>query len=223
MDGEGDGLHHVGHVPYGFSFAALGRDQHRRHQLWHDSEAFRQGSSDGYRFLVLYLGKFLCKLLDAYPFWNAPAHLPQIFTGYLVPFFYIPSYAQISLGTSRALALYSVVIAQGASIVGRMIFATLALHVGVMIPWVMCVSVSAILCYAWIGIKTKAAFCAFCALYGEYPRRYWLGRKDDSTDDFEKDSSRVPSSLFHQVFSQSSVLTRKSLELGWEWPNRLVP
>ncbi|ETI29208.1 hypothetical protein G647_01661 [Cladophialophora carrionii CBS 160.54] len=89
-----------------------------------------------------------------------------IFTGYLVPFFYIPSYAQLSLGTSRALALYSVVIAQGSSVIGRMIFATLALHIGVMIPWVMCASVSAILCLGWIGIKTTAAFCGFCALYG---------------------------------------------------------
>lgn len=84
----------------------------------------------------------------------------------MVPFFYIPSYAQLSLGTSRALALYSVVIAQGSSVLGRMVFATLALHIGVMIPWITCVSVSAILCLAWVGIKTAAAFCGFCALYG---------------------------------------------------------
>jgi hypothetical protein len=83
-----------------------------------------------------------------------------------VPFFYIPSYAQLSLGTSRALALYAVVIAQGASVIGRMIFATLALHFGVMMLWVTSSSVSAILVLGWIGVKSTAAFCVFCALYG---------------------------------------------------------
>ncbi|KIW80440.1 hypothetical protein Z517_07056 [Fonsecaea pedrosoi CBS 271.37] len=89
-----------------------------------------------------------------------------LFTGYLVPFFYIPSYAQFVLGTSRALALYSVVIAQGSSVVGRMIASTAALHIGVMIPWLICGFVSAILCLAWIGIHSIGAFCAFTALYG---------------------------------------------------------
>ncbi|OAP62109.1 hypothetical protein AYL99_04312 [Fonsecaea erecta] len=89
-----------------------------------------------------------------------------LFTGYLVPFFYIPSYAQLALGTSRALALYSVVIAQGSSVIGRMIASTVALHIGVMIPWMICGFVSAVLCLVWIGIHSKASFCAFAALYG---------------------------------------------------------
>ena len=84
----------------------------------------------------------------------------------MVPFFYIPSYAQLSLGTSRALALYIIIIAQGTSVVGRMVASTVALHIGVMIPWITCVFASAILCLAWIGARTTAAFCAFSALYG---------------------------------------------------------
>ena len=131
----------------------------------------------------------------------------QIFTGYMVPFFYIPSYAQLSLGTSRALALYSVVIAQASSIVGRMIFATLALHIGVMIPWVMCVSVSAILCLSWAGIHSTAAFCGFCALYGAFfPMQKYLPRFALT---MIQASFLVPSFHFHPVSSLSSALTRR--------------
>lgn len=90
-----------------------------------------------------------------------------IFCGYLVPFFYIPSYAQLELGTSRSLALYSIVIASGASVVGRMIAAFVAGRIGAMIPWITCVVVSAVMCLAWIGIHSVAPFLVFAALYGE--------------------------------------------------------
>ncbi|KIX00462.1 uncharacterized protein Z518_10602 [Rhinocladiella mackenziei CBS 650.93] len=91
-----------------------------------------------------------------------------IFCGYLVPFFYIPSYAQLSLHMSRSLALYSIVVAQGASVIGRLFASAVALRIGVMIPWLTCASVSAILCLSWIGIRSNSAFFAFSALYGGF-------------------------------------------------------
>jgi hypothetical protein len=78
----------------------------------------------------------------------------------------MPTYAQNELGTSQALANYSIIISQGASIFGRMTFAFIALHTGAMVPWIICVFVSAILCMAWAGIHSIAAFCVFAALYG---------------------------------------------------------
>lgn len=68
---------------------------------------------------------------------------------------------------SRSLALYSIVIASGASVVGRLIAATVAQRTGAMIPWITCVVVSAIMCLSWIGIHSVAAFLAFAALYGK--------------------------------------------------------
>lgn len=67
---------------------------------------------------------------------------------------------------SRSLALYSIVIASGVSVVGRLIAAYVAQKTGVMIPWIVCVVVSAIMCFAWIGIHNQASFLAFAALYG---------------------------------------------------------
>lgn len=68
---------------------------------------------------------------------------------------------------SRSLSLYSIVIASGASVIGRMIAATVAQRTGAMIPWITCVVVSAVMCLSWIGIHSVGAFLAFAALYGK--------------------------------------------------------
>ncbi|EXJ81411.1 hypothetical protein A1O3_07703 [Capronia epimyces CBS 606.96] len=91
-----------------------------------------------------------------------------LFCGYMVPFFYMPSYAQFELHMSRSLSLYAVVIAQGVSVIGRLLASAAALRVGVMIPWLTCGTLSAILCLAWIGIHTPAAFLVYAALYGGF-------------------------------------------------------
>ncbi|EXJ95925.1 hypothetical protein A1O1_01050 [Capronia coronata CBS 617.96] len=91
-----------------------------------------------------------------------------LFCGYLVPFFYIPTYAQLELNMSRSLSLYSIVIAQGVSVIGRLIASGAALRFGVMVPWLTCGTLSAVLCLAWIGVHTPTAFLAFAGLYGGF-------------------------------------------------------
>lgn len=68
---------------------------------------------------------------------------------------------------SQSLALYCIVLAQGVSIVGRLIASATALRTGVMIPWLTCGTLSAVLNLAWAGIRTKSAFLAYAALYGK--------------------------------------------------------
>lgn len=70
---------------------------------------------------------------------------------------------------SRSLALYSIAIASGVSVIGRLLAAFVAQKTGVMIPWIVCVVLSAIMCLAWIGIETQQSFLAFAALYGNSP------------------------------------------------------
>ncbi|RVX67410.1 hypothetical protein B0A52_08763 [Exophiala mesophila] len=91
-----------------------------------------------------------------------------IFCGYLVPFFYMPSYAETRIGMSRSLALYSIAIASGVSVFGRLVAAYAAQKTGVMIPWIVCVVLSAIMCLVWIAIETQQSFLAFAALYGGF-------------------------------------------------------
>jgi hypothetical protein len=90
----------------------------------------------------------------------------------MVPFIYIPSYGQINLGMSRSLSLYTIVIAQAVSIVGRLLAAYIASRIGVMIPWLISGALSAVMCLAWAGIHDTASFIAYAALYGKLnPKR----------------------------------------------------
>jgi len=102
------------------------------------------------------------------PFWMYTCANFFLFCGYLVPFLYIPSYGQVHLKMSRSLSFYSIVVAQGVSIVGRLLAATAALRFGVMIPWLTCGTVSGVLCLCWIGANENASFLAFAALYGGF-------------------------------------------------------
>ena len=86
----------------------------------------------------------------------------------MVPFIYIPSYGQIKLGMSRSLSLYTIVIAQAVSIVGRLLAAYIASRIGVMIPWLISGALSAVMCLAWAGIHDTASFIAYAALYGKF-------------------------------------------------------
>ena len=144
----------------------MGSWKHRRHRHWHHSQTIRSRRLQRFGFLVIYLVKFLRKQFQVH-LHQACADDAQIFCGYLVPFFYIPSYGQVELGMSRGLALYTLVISSGVSVVGRLISATVAQRVGAMIPWITCAVVSAIMCLAWIGIHSVAAFLVFAALYGK--------------------------------------------------------
>ncbi|SMQ56016.1 unnamed protein product [Zymoseptoria tritici ST99CH_3D7] len=106
-------------------------------------------------------------LRDA-PFWAYAWSNFFIFCGYMVPFIFIPSYAQQNLGTSRSFSLYISIIAQATSIVGRLVAGLSAAKIGGMIPWVVCVVSSGALCLGWIGATSVGSFVTFAALYGAF-------------------------------------------------------
>ena len=88
------------------------------------------------------------------------------FLGYIVPYFYIPTFAQDVLGIDQQFALYILVMGIGGSFFGRLITGYAAHHFGGMITWIVCVLVSSILCFAWIGVKSEGGIIAFSVLWG---------------------------------------------------------
>lgn len=89
-----------------------------------------------------------------------------VFLGYLVPLFYIPTFAQVVFRTDESTSLYILVASQAASFFGRM-GATLPVpYIGTMIPWVVCCGISGVLCFAWIATTSLRSFIAFSVLYG---------------------------------------------------------
>jgi predicted MFS family arabinose efflux permease len=89
------------------------------------------------------------------------------FLGYIIPYFYIPTYAQDHLGVSPSFALYILVIAIAASFFGRLTSGYVAHYAGNMLTWMVCALVSGVLSLCWIGIKSEKSFIAFSALWGE--------------------------------------------------------
>lgn len=141
----------------------------------------------------------------------------------MVPFIYIPSYGQVKLGMSRSLSLYTIVVAQAVSIFGRLLAAFVASRIGVMIPWLTCGTISAIMCLAWAGIHDVASFFAYAALYGMSTcSSRSLFTKTLNSFLLQVDSVAL-SFRYHQVYSRSFVLIRKFWGLVSEWPKRSVP
>ena len=89
------------------------------------------------------------------------------FLGYIIPYFYIPTYAQDHLGVSPSFALYILVIAIAASFFGRLTSGYVAHYAGNMLTWMACALVSGILSLCWISIKSEKSFIAFSALWGK--------------------------------------------------------
>ncbi|KAK5173399.1 uncharacterized protein LTR77_002080 [Saxophila tyrrhenica] len=89
-----------------------------------------------------------------------------IFLGYMIPFIFMASYGQTALGMTRSKALNVIMIAQAASVLGRLVAGQTAAKVGVMIPWVTCAVCSGVFCIAWVGVDSVGAFIAYAALYG---------------------------------------------------------
>jgi len=102
-------------------------------------------------------------------FWSYAGITFITFMAYLVPYFYMPSYAQTVLGKSRAQGSYALIASQAASVPGRLLAAVAANYLGVMSAWTGCALVSGIVCLAWMGVKSYPAFIVFCAFYGKCP------------------------------------------------------
>ncbi len=88
------------------------------------------------------------------------------FLGYMVPYFYISTFAQETLGISSSLSLYCLVIATAGSFFGR-------LSAGVVSPlprpdstWLCCAAVSGILCLCWMAVRDQNGLIAFSVFWG---------------------------------------------------------
>jgi predicted MFS family arabinose efflux permease len=89
------------------------------------------------------------------------------FLGYIVPYFYIPTYGQDHLGLSRNFALSILAIAVAGSFFGRLGSGCVAHYAGIMPTWIACALISGILALSWISIQTKESFLTFSALWGK--------------------------------------------------------
>lgn len=110
---------------------------------------------------------FDTRALKDLPFWSFTVANVLLYLGYIAPFYYIPTYAQTKLHTSRSLASYLLIVAQASSIIGRVV-TTLVAHFadGSMVSWIVCGMMSGILCFAWISADTLTKFILFVAFYG---------------------------------------------------------
>lgn len=102
------------------------------------------------------------------PFWSYSSSNFFIFLGYMVPFVYLATYGQSHLHMSQSMSLNMIIIAQAASILGRLGAGYTAYKVGIMLPWITCAVSSGIFCIAWIGVTTEAGFIVISALYGGF-------------------------------------------------------
>ncbi|KAJ6134072.1 hypothetical protein N7523_000394 [Penicillium sp. IBT 18751x] len=100
------------------------------------------------------------------PFWSFTVANFLLYLGYITPFYYIPTYAQTKLGTSRSMASYVLIISQACSIIGRVGTTICAHYFGSMVSWIFCGILSGILCFAWISADSLVRFILFAAFYG---------------------------------------------------------
>lgn len=101
-------------------------------------------------------------------FWLYSTSTFATFLGYLVPYFYMPTYAQTMLGTNAHLASYTLIASQAASVPGRLLAGLAANYFGVMVTWTGCAMISGIVTLAWIGVDSYAGYIIFCAFYGKF-------------------------------------------------------
>ncbi|OCL12332.1 MFS transporter, MCP family, solute carrier family 16, member 10 [Glonium stellatum] len=122
-----------------------------------------------------------------------------VYLGYLVPLFYIPTYAQVVLHTSENLANRLLMLTLLSSTVGRLSASALAQCFGVMLPWVICCVISGISCLVWIYIRTLQWFVVWCVLFGA----------------FSGALVSLPPAMFPRVCPDLSLLGTR---MGMSWP-----
>lgn len=88
------------------------------------------------------------------------------FLGYIVPYFYIPTFAQEKLGSSSSVALYMLIGALAGSFFGRVGSGVMAHYVGSIVTWGVCAFSSGVLALCWMSIETEASFVAFSVFWG---------------------------------------------------------
>lgn len=88
------------------------------------------------------------------------------FLGYIVPYFYIPTYARDNLGSSESTGLYMLVFAVAGSFFGRLGSGFAAHYLGPIFTWILCNAASGVLALCWVKIKSEKPFIAFSFLWG---------------------------------------------------------
>ncbi|RMZ72243.1 Major facilitator superfamily domain general substrate transporter [Pyrenophora seminiperda CCB06] len=83
------------------------------------------------------------------------------FLGYIVPYFYIPTYAKERLGSSESTALYMLVLSIAGSFFGRLVSGVAAHWLGAIVTWTLCTFASGVLALCWITIEDEKTFIAF--------------------------------------------------------------
>ncbi|KAK9859904.1 putative transporter [Penicillium brevicompactum] len=101
------------------------------------------------------------------PFWSFTIANFFLYLGYITPFYYIPTYAETKLGTSRTMASNVLLISQASSVVGRVVLTLFAHYCGSMISWIFCGILSGILCISWMSADNLVRFILYAAFYGE--------------------------------------------------------
>jgi MFS family permease len=102
------------------------------------------------------------------------------FLGYIVPYFYIPTYARERLGSSHSLALHMLVFSVAGSFFGRLASGVFAHYLGAIVTWILCTFSSGILALCWVSIETESTFIAFSVLWG----KFWAPLSNGSYTDF---------------------------------------
>lgn len=142
------------------------------------------------------------------------------FLGYIVPYFYIPTYARERLGSSDSLSLYMLVFSIAGSFFGRLISGVIAHYVGAITTWILCAFSSGILSLAWISIEKESTFIAFSILWGKLRSSLPLSQLRNHTDSrdrvgfFSAALVTVPSAAFANI---TPDLSRLGTRLGMSW------
>jgi predicted MFS family arabinose efflux permease len=88
------------------------------------------------------------------------------FFGYIVPYFYIASFAQNVLGESQNSALYILIGSISASFFGRLLVGVAAHRLGPLFTWFCCTAVSAVVTFAWIAVDSRSGLIAVGVFWG---------------------------------------------------------
>jgi predicted MFS family arabinose efflux permease len=88
------------------------------------------------------------------------------FLGYIVPYFYLPTFAQDVLGISKSFALWILVMSIGASFFGRLSAGLIAHRMGPILTWFFCALVSGVLSICWIAVNSRSGLITFSVLWG---------------------------------------------------------
>lgn len=89
------------------------------------------------------------------------------YLGYFSPIFFLPLFAQTSLGLPPTKAIDLLMIFSGSSFFGRLLGSYIVQRSArVMIPWLVSLSGAGIICLAWPAVNTWGGAVTFAVLYG---------------------------------------------------------